>query len=181
MILVPSPWTRVNDKFIYNDSIDATPVLTDVLHKLVATPPNNVQDRYNCDFYKNIALDIVTETVFDYPYPCITEKTIRPLANKRMFIIVGAANILQLLRSKGFETFSDVINETYDTINDPVDRFNSVVNSINTFLDRPINDIKEYYIKNQDRFEHNFQLVSRLEEIELETICKLFKISYNNV
>ena len=181
MILVPSPWTRVNDKFIYNDSIYATPVLTDVLHKLVATPPNNVQDRYNCDFYKNIALDIVTETVFDYPYPCITEKTIRPLANKRMFIIVGAANILQLLRSKGFETFSDVINETYDTINDPVDRFNSVVNSINTFLDRPINDIKDYYIKNQDRFEHNFQLVSRLEEIELETICKLFKISYNNV
>ena len=181
MILVPSPWTRVNDKFIYNDSIYATPVLTDVLHKLVATPPNNVQGRYNCDFYKNIALDIVTETVFDYPYPCITEKTIRPLANKRMFIIVGAANILQLLRSKGFETFSDVINETYDTINDPVDRFNSVVNSINTFLDRPINDIKDYYIKNQDRFEHNFQLVSRLEEIELETICKLFKISYNNV
>jgi len=155
--------------------------LTDVLHKLVTSPPNSAQDRFNCDFYKNVALDIVTETVFNYPYPCITEKTTRPIANKRMFIIVGATNILQLLRSKGFETFSDFIDETYDTIVDPVDRFNSIVNSIHAFLEKPIDDIKDYYIKNQDRFEHNFQLLSRLEEIELETICKLFKISYNNI
>jgi hypothetical protein len=184
MILIPHPWTRVNDNWIYNDSVDATPVLVDIKHVLVSSPPSNIdninfyldktQDRYNCNFYKNIALDIVSETVFNYPYPYISEKTLRPIANKRMFIVVGPKNVLQLLKSKGFETFPDYIDESYDDIDDPIERFNNIIESIDIFISQPMDDIKNYYRKNQDRFDHNFQLLTQLEENELENICKKY-------
>jgi hypothetical protein len=170
MILVPEVFTRVNDKFAQGNCVDASPILTDIKNVLIPGQPNNQSYRYQADFYKNFALDIVTETVFDYPYPCITEKTIRPIACKRMFILLGPAGVLDLLKSKGFTTFEDFVNEDYDTISDPIERFTQVVLSINEFLNKPLAEIKQYYHVNQQKFDQNFITLKNLRSVEYQQL-----------
>ena len=45
-----------------------------------------------------------------------TEKTMKPMANLRPFVLLGAPGGLAILRSLGFRTFAPLINETYDTV-----------------------------------------------------------------
>lgn len=172
MILLPEIPTRINDQFIIDDTIDATPLECSVKSALIPGYPNDRQTKFQADFYKNFALDIVTETVFDYPYPYITEKTLRPIASKRMFIVVGPFGVLNLLRNKGFVTFGDFINEDYDLIKDPVERFKKILSVIDDFLLKPLDDIKQFYNNNQDRFEQNFLTLKQLRTVELQEICQ---------
>ena len=172
MILVPEVFTRVNDKFVLGDCVDASPIWTNIKSVIIPGEPNNGSDRYQANFYKNFALDIVTETVFNYPYPCITEKTLRPIACKRMFILLGPAGVLDLLKCKGFTTFGDFINEDYDTISDPIERFKQVVLSINEFLDKPLEEIKRYYHVNQQQFDQNFATLKNLRSVEYQQLSQ---------
>jgi hypothetical protein len=167
MILVPEYSTRVNDKFILDESINCTIPQFSISHPLIQGLPNSIDTRYQASFYKKIAIDIVTESVFDYPYPYVSEKTLRPIACKRMFIIMGPKNILKLLHDKGFETFSDFLDESYDDISCPMERFKKIIQTTKEFIRRPLDDIKDYYIQNQKRFDHNFQVLSNIRSQEL--------------
>jgi hypothetical protein len=51
-----------------------------------------------------------------------TEKTLKPLAAGRPFIVNGNPGVLKLLRRMGFKTLSPLIDETYDEIADPHER-----------------------------------------------------------
>jgi hypothetical protein len=119
------------------------------------------------EFYKKIAIDIVTETVFNYPYPQITEKTIRPLVNKRMFIIVGASRTLEFLHSRGFKTFSPFINEDYDTIEDPIERMHFLCSEITRIANMPIDKIRNLVLEYTPVLEHNFNVLKNIESQEL--------------
>ena len=168
MILIPEQPTRVNDRFIFDGSIDASPLQHDITSNLVPGHPNDEHSRFHAAFYKNFALDIVTETVLNYPYPVITEKTLRPIACKRMFVVFGPPNVLRLLHQKGFQTFGDFINEDYDTISDPQLRFKQVVHSVTNFMSVPLENVKQYYRQNQTKFEHNFSILKNLRSVELQ-------------
>lgn len=168
-LLRVEPFSRINDTFVRSDCIDATPVTLDVSHPLITTPPSGgINDtHFVADFYQHIALDIVTETVYNYPYARICEKTLRPMNCKRMFVIVGPANSLALLHSKGFQTFSDIIDESYDTIQDPEQRLLSVVQTIEQFCALDIDQIRSYYINNRDKFDHNWLTMKNLLRSEI--------------
>ena len=165
-ILKIDPAVRINDRFIINSNIDSSPPATHYSHPIIDSKPHST--RYGADFYKKIALDIVTETVFNYPYPYISEKTLRPIACKRMFIIIGAPYTLALLKKDGFLSWGDIVNESYDQIEDPEKRFFAVTDAIKEFCalkDIPL--LTEYdsdefndYVKEQYR-EYN-------EEIEFK-------------
>ena len=170
MILVPENPTRVNDKFIFDESIICSIPQSNISHPLVQGLPNSFDTKYQASFYKKIALDIVTETVFEYPYPFVTEKTLRPIACKRMFIIMGPKNMLKLLQDKGFETFGDFIDESYDNVSCPMERFRKIIQTTMEFIRRPLGDIKDFYHKNQKRFDHNFQVLSNIRSQELRTL-----------
>lgn len=174
------PTTRVNDLFVLSDDINATPLTKNLRHPLVTSKPNDSNTRFQADFYKHIACDIVVETVFNYPYPYISEKTLRSFACKRMLIVLGPAGVLNLLKSKGFETFNDIINEEYDNIQDPIQRFNAVVTEIKKMCNTPLDVIKTYMKKNSDKFEHNFINLKNLQELELQKIAQQFSIEYDS-
>jgi hypothetical protein len=171
MILIPEQPTRVNDRFLFDDSIEASPLRDGVISSLIPGQPNDDVSRFQAEFYKNFALDIVTETVLNYPYPAITEKTLRPIACKRMFVVIGPPNVLHLLHQKGFQTFGDFINEDYDTIIDPQVRFKQAVQSVTGFMSMPLDNIKQYYKQNQPKFEHNFSILKHLQSTELQQIA----------
>ncbi|MEK9696490.1 MAG: hypothetical protein VW270_12035 [Candidatus Poseidoniales archaeon] len=168
-----TPKTRINDHWVTDDSINATPpACKNFKHPMITGEPNDFDTRYQADFYKYIAVDIVVETVINYPYAYVSEKTLRSFACKRMFIVLGAAGTLELLHSKGFYTFNDFIDESYDQIKDPMQRFKAVEKEIKRLCDLPLEDIKSYMEKNYEKFDHNFKTLCNLQQVELQQIAR---------
>jgi predicted XRE-type DNA-binding protein len=89
-------------------------------------PTSDAQSFYSADFdladYEATDIEIVLETLFDDGRLHLTEKSLRPIACAQPFILAGTCGSLEYLRSYGFKTFSDVWDETYDTIEDPQER-----------------------------------------------------------
>jgi hypothetical protein len=170
-----TPFTRINEHWISDNSINGSPSdpYKDPLIKNKANyyKENNILD-LQASWYKHIAIDIVTETVYNYPYPQTTEKILRPLLCKRMFIIVGAQNTLAWLQSKGFKTFSPFINEEYDNIQDPKNRIIAITSEIKRLCNIPIATIQDTILEHSDVLEHNFNLLQNLEKIEFQQIEK---------
>ena len=99
-------------------------------------------------------------TPFGFNRSFVSEKTFNAIANNQMFIVVGQAGSLDLLRSLGYKTFDPVINETYDTIiHNNGDRLEAVANEIIRFVSRPIEQIQEDYLRVIDIIEHNRNLL----------------------
>jgi len=82
---------------------------------------------YNNQDYAQTGMEIVLETLFDDSRLHLTEKSLRPIACGKPFMLVATAGSLKYLRSYGFETFDDLIDESYDLETDPVARLNAVI------------------------------------------------------
>ena len=173
-VLKLDPLTRVHDLFVQDHRIDASPNTVNIRHPLISGGPNSFSTRYQAEFYQHAACDFVIETMLNYPYPYVSEKTLRPIACKRMFIVLGPVGILKILHSKGFETFGNFVDESYDAVQDPGDRFCAVNEQIHRFCDRPLEEIVQYLHDSQPKFDHNFNILKTLQQQELkEIISKL--------
>lgn len=171
VMILPTPWTSINDLYL-DGSVPHELPIRDHIHPLMkdyATASNDISSQ---PYYKKIALDLVAETVFHYPYPYISEKTIRPIMNQRMFIIAGPPGMLNLLKEKGFETWSDLLDESYDQIIDPCDRLNALLRSIHNFINLDIKSIKEYLRKNADKLKHNLEHLHSLRQQEIKDLIR---------
>jgi hypothetical protein len=168
------PFTRINEHWIFNAETDGTPgdPYKDSLIESKANQFHNEINDLQADWYKHVGIDIVTETTFNYPYPIIDEKILRPIFCKRMFILVAPMRILESLKNKGFRTFSPFINEEYDTISDPVMRINALTNEIDRLCAKPLHEIKEAITAHTDILDHNFNLMMSLEIKEFNELEK---------
>jgi len=93
-------------------------------------------DYSNAD-YQHIGIEIVLETLFDDSRWHLTEKSLRPIACGRPFILAATAGSLEYLRSYGFKTFNGYIDETYDTITDPAQRLECICNEMKRISQLP--------------------------------------------
>ena len=59
-----------------------------------------------------------------------TEKTLKPIIMKHPFVMFGPKNYLKNLRSFGFKTFGDFIDESYDSYENCEDRIQSIVANV---------------------------------------------------
>jgi len=168
-----TPFTRINEHWVFDNRVDSSPsepykdtLITDgVDHRLYTNIVNSPSN-----WYKHIAIDIVTESTFNYPYPQITEKTLRPILCNRMFMIVGPSGSLAWLHSKGFRTFAPFINEDYDSIQNPTDRIITITSEIKRLCELPITTIKSAMMDYADTLTHNFNLLKNMESIELDEL-----------
>jgi hypothetical protein len=104
----------------------------DDLHELL---PANTHDAtasadYNNNDYTTTAIEVVLETLFDDRRHHLTEKTLRPIACGKPFILASTPGSLQYLKQYGFKTFDGLIDETYDTIVDPRERLVAIVKEV---------------------------------------------------
>jgi len=103
--------------------------------------------------YNDSAWNIVSETSVDEKF--ITEKTWKPILAKQPFIVHGYSGILADLRQLGFNTFSDWIDESYDTLQDLASRTKSIVGVCESVMKQ---DYENVYSKTTDAREHNHRL-----------------------
>ena len=94
------------------------------------THNSNASADYNNNDYSCTAIEVVLETLFDDTRLHLTEKTLRPIACGRPFILMATHGSLQYLRDYGFRTFDGLIDETYDTISDPRSRLQAVIDEM---------------------------------------------------
>jgi len=112
-----------------------------------------------------------TNLPFSFNTSFVTEKTFLAIANNQMFIVVGHAGSLELVRSLGYRTFDKVIDETYDTILDNSNRLDCVNKEIVRFINRPIEQIQADYQQVEDIINYNRDrlysqnLNSRLQDV----------------
>jgi hypothetical protein len=109
------------------------------------------------DFYHNIFVDIVTETLFDTPHVFVSEKTLRPLIACTPFVLFGAQHSLQNLRDHGFQTFSTFWDESYDSEPDPHLRFLSACRTIKVIANWSVEQAQRLYDQMLPILEHNRQ------------------------
>ena len=85
---------------------------------------------YTNNDYQHTAIEVVLETLFDDTRLHLTEKSLRPIACGRPFVLAATPGSLAYLRSYGFKTFDGYIDETYDSVQDPLERLGHIVNEM---------------------------------------------------
>ncbi len=106
--------------------------------------------------YQSCFLQVVTETVYNYPVPFFSEKTCKPLLNKRPFVIVGPAGSLANLRNLGFKTFSDYWSEDYDNQTNLESRILAVVDIIEWVCSQSIETLQSLCVEMSDVLNYNY-------------------------
>ena len=130
------------------------PKTVDVLD-LVNQVPNLVN---NLEIYENSQLTVVTESHFNQTGGLfITEKTFRPLLVGHPFMILGQKGTLAKLRSWGFRTDFDGIDQSYDNITDDRERFLQFHQALRNWCMQDSEIRRTAIYKWDNIIQHNFQ------------------------
>lgn len=114
--------------------------------------------------YNQTAYTLVAETNIDNDYVFFTEKTVKPILSKRLFITLGNKHTLKRLRELGFKTFDSIIDESYDSIDDHNLRFGLALTQLNLLCGWDQNEVLE---KCRAIVEHNARHMIETDWYEL--------------
>jgi hypothetical protein len=124
------------------------------VNDLVNQVPNLIN---NLEIYENSQLTVVTESHFDQTGGLfITEKTFRPLLVGHPFMILGQKGTLKKLRSWGFQTDFDGIDQSYDDVADNKERYVQFHQSLTNWYYKSLEEKKLMLQKWESTIKHNF-------------------------
>jgi len=132
----------------------------------------------NKENYKNSYFSVITETIFYEHGHYISEKTFKGIQHLHPFIIVGKPGILKWLREKGFKTFSDFWDESYDDIQDNSKRIIKIFEVVKFLINKTTEEWDELYEKMYSILEHNR---NRLLQYTEESVGNIYIENLNNL
>lgn len=103
------------------------------------------------------AVTISTQSIFHGSGPNYDGKLFKCFLSMRPFILVGSYGTLADLRDQGFQTFQDIIDESYDLEPDPNRRMSMIQQEIQRLASLPIRDLIDLVESISDILQHNFQ------------------------
>ena len=115
----------------------------------------NISNIVPVDIYNDTCYSIVTETLSSSEFVMLTEKTAKPLIAKRLFVMFAGPGYLAHLHRLGFQTFSDVIDESYDLEPNDETRWTRAFEQVEYLCSQPQEVILQ---KIQPVLEHNYNL-----------------------
>lgn len=112
---------------------------------------------YDANNYQQCAIEVILETMFDDPRIHLTEKTLRPIACGKPFLLLAGPGSLDYLKYYGFDTFDDVIDTSYDHIQDSDQRMQAVMAEMMHISQAPdksriIRELHRRAVANQNHF-----------------------------
>ena len=105
--------------------------------------------------YKNSSYSIVAESRSTGKFNFYTEKTAKPIIARRLFVVFASRYHLKNLRSLGFQTFDNVIDESYDEIEDNQQRWAVAFEQVKYLCKQDQNMVLSAI---KSRVDHNYQL-----------------------
>ena len=106
--------------------------------------------------YNQTAYSVVAETMCDNLYSFYTEKIVKPILARRLFIVYSGQYYLHNLRELGFKTFDGIIDESYDLEPDVEIRGRMIYKQIQFLDQHPQEQILEQI---KPIVEHNYNLM----------------------
>jgi hypothetical protein len=101
-------------------------------------------------------LHVVNETVFYHDKLHLTEKVFKPIVARRPFVLTAAPGNLAYLRSYGFRTFDQWIDETYDTETNPSKRLNMIADQVERIAKLTQEQRHTMHSEMQEVLQHNY-------------------------
>ena len=121
-----------------------------------ATTTGTLSANDNLDTLCSGLFHVVTETIFYDEKLHLTEKIFKPIVARRPFLLVGAPGNLAYLKSYGFKSFDQWIDERYDLETDPDQRLAKIVNELDKLCKLSESELMNMYEQMQDTLEYNF-------------------------
>jgi len=115
----------------------------------------NTKETMLGNFYRDVFVDIVTETRFGQSSANYSEKVLQPMQYMKPFILVAPPYTLQYLKESGYQTFNMFWDESYDVIEEHGQRLQKILELIKSILDKPLPELHEMYEKMMPVLEHN--------------------------
>lgn len=106
--------------------------------------------------YNEYFLEIVAETDV-HTNKFFTEKSLKNFYLQKPFILFSGQYSLKELHSKGFQTFSPWIDETYDQISCSYKRLRAILNEVDRLAKIPTENLNQMHVEMLPIFEHNRQ------------------------
>ncbi len=125
------------------------------LHFPVNNAPSSSSADYNSEDYVQTRFEVVLETLFDDQRWHLTEKVFRPIACGQPFILASTPGALSYLRSYGFKSFGDYIDESYDNVTDPVERLSAILHTMKSIASLTLEEKELLSGQLQHIVEHN--------------------------
>jgi hypothetical protein len=114
--------------------------------------------------YIDTYFSLVTETVFEQPWPFRTEKIAKPLAIGHPFIVATSPGYYQDLHRLGFQTFGHVIDESFDSIQNHQDRMDRITTIVQDLCQQDLDSfMQECYTVCKYNQQHLQELSPRLQ------------------
>jgi len=124
----------------------------------------NTKETMLGNFYRDIFVDIVTETRFAQDCANYSEKVLQPIQYMKPFILLAPPHCLKYLKDSGYQTFDQFWDESYDSIEDHGERLKTILELIKSILDKPIEELHSIYEKMTPVLEHNRKLYLELTQ-----------------
>ena len=122
---------------------------------------NNIRKLYTDTYFS-----VVTETTYVTTGWCdlsksriLSEKTFKAIGNKHPFILVTVPNVLQLLQNLGYQTFSEIIDESYNFETDDSKRLLMIADEIYRLSTLEGEQLENFLIKAREICDHNYNLL----------------------
>ena len=112
------------------------------------------------DIYNKTAYSLVAETNYSNHYNFYTEKTVKPILGRRLFVMLSGQHQLHNLRQLGFQTFDGILDESYDTVEDNIKRFEAVLDQVRFLSTQPQEEI---LAKIKPICDHNFNVMINVD------------------
>ncbi len=128
------------------------------------------------NFYQSSLMSIVAETYFYSNVIHLTEKTFKPIVNHHPFVMVSAPNTLKVIKSFGFKTFDNIIDESYDSITNHHDRFDAIVNIIKEVSSWNTKQMSKTTNKVKEIVDYNYDLLHSRPRVELNNFVEKYGV-----
>lgn len=128
-------------------------------HPRISSIQYPVSRQIPANVYQNSYYSIVAETNWN-SYIFFTEKTVKPLLAKRLFVMFSARHHLKKLQEYGFKTFSSIIDESYDDEFNDALRFELALQQIINLSKMDPLVVQE---KIKDILDHNYDVITNRE------------------
>lgn len=146
----PTKWDMLKSSYLPYTDIEASSVSND-WNMLEFTTYEHLRQAY-----KKICVEVVCETNTQGKTYFITEKTLRPMLNGCIPLIVANAGHERHLKSLGFDMFDDVLDKSYDNDTDEI-RIDKVYSVLEGIL---VNKDKSWLNSLSSRLQHNIERVT---------------------
>lgn len=100
----------------------------------------------------------------------LTEKTAKAFLMRQLPLFLAIPGHVRYVKEVGFDLFEDIIDHSYDSIADPDERIGAVAKELNRLCGIPMENLREYCKKNNQRFEDNVDRCSSIGIAEQKRI-----------